>query len=142
MPRPVIDASITLEWLLEDSKPESRKQAWAALDQVVEHGAWVPPLWHYEIANVAMIAARRKNVASNRVEAFRSRLNDLPIETDDMPLPAVIDSIRDLAAAQRLTVYDAAYLELARRLAAPLATLDAAMAAAAQALRIPLLQLD
>jgi predicted nucleic acid-binding protein len=38
-----------------------------------------------------------------------------------------------LARRHRLTVYDAAYLELALREVVPLATLDQALAAAAQA---------
>jgi predicted nucleic acid-binding protein len=46
-----------------------------------------------------------------------------------------------LAEAYRLTAYDAAYLELARRRALPLATLDAEMRVAAQALRITVLGL-
>jgi predicted nucleic acid-binding protein len=39
----------------------------------------------------------------------------------------------------RLTVYDAAYLELALRADAPLATLDRELARAARAARVPLL---
>jgi predicted nucleic acid-binding protein len=40
----------------------------------------------------------------------------------------------------RLTFYDAAYLELALRLSAPLATLDRALARAARAAAVPLLE--
>ncbi|WP_374631259.1 hypothetical protein [Ferrovibrio sp.] len=67
-----------------------------------------------------------------------------------------IQPIRKLAGEHRLTVYGAAYLELARRhalllatlglllaaLALLLATLAADLAAAAQAMRLPLLRLD
>jgi predicted nucleic acid-binding protein len=44
-----------------------------------------------------------------------------------------------LARRYRLTVYDAAYLELAQRQGVPLATLDGALAAAATAENVPLL---
>jgi predicted nucleic acid-binding protein len=44
-----------------------------------------------------------------------------------------------LAAMHRLTIYDAAYLELAQRLNLPLATLDRELRAAAGALGIALL---
>jgi hypothetical protein len=42
-------------------------------------------------------------------------------------------------AQERLTLYDAAYLELALRADVPLATLDQQLAAAARAARVPLL---
>ena len=42
----------------------------------------------------------------------------------------------------RLTVYDAAYLELARRTGLPLATLDRELAAAARAAAVPLIELS
>ena len=44
-----------------------------------------------------------------------------------------------LARGHRLTIYDAAYLELALRADAPLATLDRQLASAARAARVPLL---
>jgi predicted nucleic acid-binding protein len=44
--------------------------------------------------------------------------------------------------AHRLTFYDAAYLELARRLDAPLATLERGLAAAARAAAVSLLDED
>jgi predicted nucleic acid-binding protein len=44
-----------------------------------------------------------------------------------------------LARTHRLTAYDAAYLELALRADAPLATLDRKLAAAARAAGVPLL---
>jgi len=47
-----------------------------------------------------------------------------------------------LAHRHRLTVYDAAYLELAAREALPLATLDTELAAAAQAEQVALIGTD
>lgn len=44
-----------------------------------------------------------------------------------------------LARTHRLTFYDAAYLELARRLDAHLATVDRELATAARAAAVPLL---
>lgn len=46
-----------------------------------------------------------------------------------------------LARAERLTTYDAAYLELAMRLGMPLATKDEALAAAARRLGVSVLGL-
>jgi len=53
-------------------------------------------------------------------------------------LPIIVDrtpeevSVRALARRHGLTVYDASYLELAQRSAAPLATLDVTLAQAVQ----------
>ena len=43
----------------------------------------------------------------------------------------------DLARDHRLSVYDAAYLELAKRLKVPLATLDRKLRGAAEKLDVP-----
>jgi predicted nucleic acid-binding protein len=47
-----------------------------------------------------------------------------------------------LARRHRLTVYDAAYLELAQREAVPLATLDEELATAARAEQVALIGAD
>ena len=59
-----------------------------------------------------------------------------PIGFDSLPND---DDVMETALRHRLTFYDAAYLELAMREAMPLATLDTALARAAEAERIPLL---
>ncbi|MBK7928000.1 MAG: type II toxin-antitoxin system VapC family toxin [Bryobacterales bacterium] len=57
------------------------------------------------------------------------------------PSPAILDLPRLTSLAQRnnLTTYDASYLDLAIRLAAPLATLDDALRKAALAEGLPVL---
>jgi predicted nucleic acid-binding protein len=49
------------------------------------------------------------------------------------------EALMQLARRHRLTVYDAAYLELALRAGHPLATLDASLLIAARAERVPLI---
>ena len=61
--------------------------------------------------------------------AFSSRLALLPIRIG--ALPGDDASLMALARKQKLTVYDAAYLELAKRERLPLATLDRALEKAA-----------
>jgi predicted nucleic acid-binding protein len=58
----------------------------------------------------------------------------LPISADFDPDAPEVTA---LTRGHRLTVYDAAYLELALREGAPLATLDAALAGAARAEKVP-----
>ena len=65
-----------------------------------------------------------------------THLDGLPIRLD---VDQNGDAVLALAREHRLTVYDAAYLELALRADAPLATLDRELARAAHAARVPLL---
>jgi predicted nucleic acid-binding protein len=57
----------------------------------------------------------------------------------DLDHDADSDHLLHLARAHQLTAYDAAYLELARRLVLPLATLDRALIRAAEAEGTPLI---
>ncbi|NDD74010.1 MAG: hypothetical protein EBZ40_03385 [Gammaproteobacteria bacterium] len=66
--------------------------------------------------------------AVSTVDAILKAYVLLPIERH----PVAADAAFELAARYRLTVYDAAYLYLAERLEAPLATFDAKLARAAQ----------
>ncbi|HZY71671.1 MAG TPA: type II toxin-antitoxin system VapC family toxin, partial [Edaphobacter sp.] len=60
---------------------------------------------------------------------------NVDMETDRQAWGATLQ----LAARHKLTVYDAAYLELAQRRGLPLATLDGALRTAAEAEKIVLL---
>jgi predicted nucleic acid-binding protein len=127
----VIDASVAIDWFLE--YPSDVAQS--ALDAVADVGAIVPQLWRYEVQDVL----RRLDVAgrlSKSVDYIRAELRELPITVDGR-LSSLFGSEASIANRYGLTVYDAAYLELASRLSAPLATVDKALAAAAKAAKLP-----
>jgi predicted nucleic acid-binding protein len=63
----------------------------------------------------------------------------LPIEIDDETAGPSWAAMAPLAESHRLTVYDAAYLELAMRRDLPLATRDEVLIAAANGAGVPLL---
>jgi len=130
----VIDTSITMAWCFDD---EATGETDAVLDRVGDDGAVVPGLWHLEVANVLLVAERRGRLFEAQAARFLDLLHRLPIQTD----LTGIDSAAVLAAGCRhqLSAHDAAYLLLAQRLAAPLATLDAKLAAACRAAGVPLL---
>ena len=124
----VIDASTTLSWFFKD---ESDPRAEAARHRLAEDRVFVPQLWHLEVRNALLMAERRKRITANRVTECLTMLSQLPIGTDgDVDLASALT----LARAHRLTLYDAVYLELARRRELPLVTLDSDLNAAAQAL--------
>ena len=123
----VLDASVAAAWLLDEP---AASRADLALARLEEQAALVPQLWHLEVRNCLLVATRRERLtagtAAQRLEALRG----LPIRTDTKPDLAVALT---LAERHRLSFYDAIYLELAKRRAAPIATLDKALAQAAAA---------
>jgi predicted nucleic acid-binding protein len=127
----VIDANVAVDWFLEAPS----EAAEAALDALVTEGAIVPALWRWEVQDVV----RRLHLAgrlTKPVDFIRTELRALPIAVDN-ELTRHFGDEAELAARYRLTVYDAAYLELALRLHVPLATTDKALAAAAKAANVP-----
>lgn len=85
-----------------------------------------------------VIQGRRGRIHPAERDEFLDALEALPLRLDRA---ADSQEIIDLALQHRLTVYDAAYLELSRRLRLPLATLDRQLARAAEAERVDVLPL-
>jgi len=125
----VLDPSLALSWYFED---ERTPEADAILDRVVEEGAMVPLLWRLEIANGLQMAIRRKRIDIRFRDTAIAHLSRLPITVDSDTNAQAWTSILQLADRFRLTVYDAAYLELAQRRSLPLATRDRALRSAAR----------
>jgi predicted nucleic acid-binding protein len=132
----VLDCSIAIAWIFED---EAAPATDALLDRASRDGAAVPALWHYEVGNVLMQASKRGRVPASRVAALLQRLQRLPIATHPAPQGLEWAGIIGLATGLRLTAYDAAYLDLAERLALPLATADRALREAAGSRGVALL---
>ncbi|HLN26704.1 MAG TPA: type II toxin-antitoxin system VapC family toxin [Gemmataceae bacterium] len=126
----VLDCSLTVSWFFED---EADKYAEAVEDSLTSASAVVPTLWPLEVANALLVGERRKRATEAKVTTFFGLLSSLPISIDDETASrAWQESIR-LARTYQLSVYDAAYLELALRRGLPLATLDDRLKAAAAA---------
>ena len=90
--------------------------------------AIAPRLWAYEVRNSVLMGVRRKRITPTEAKEFLESLRSLPIRLDD---PSSYDTVFNLAQANGLTVYDAAYLDLALREKLPLATLDDSLSKAA-----------
>lgn len=127
----VIDASIALSWCFHD---ETSNLAERALDQIADDGGWVPNLWRLEVANAFRTAIRRSRMSPAQRDQAIEDLSGLAIAVDAETDAFAWTTTTALADRFSLTIYDAAYLELAVRRGLPLATLDAGLAKAAQAL--------
>jgi predicted nucleic acid-binding protein len=128
----VIDASVTIGWYLADEAATAH----SILERLRESEAIAPALWWFEVRNALLRSERRGRLDPIQTAAILAHLGRLPIALDRDPAG---DAVFALARAHRLTFYDAAYLELAQRLNAPLATLDRQLAAAARVAAVPLL---
>ncbi len=123
----VLDASLTACWAFRD---EDHPHADLALERVRTGEAVVPCLWFFEVRNILVVNERRTRITELETAGFLRDLSRLRVKTDHAPDDG---QILRLARTHRLSIYDAAYLELAGREHLPLATLDAALAAAARA---------
>jgi predicted nucleic acid-binding protein len=96
----------------------------AVLDTVVARGAYAPSIWPLEVANALLIAMRRGRITAQHRKTALAALGDLPVRIDETAPSLAWATLSEIAEELQLTVYDAAYLELALRKGIPLATLD------------------
>ncbi|GMU23244.1 MAG: hypothetical protein AMXMBFR13_33260 [Phycisphaerae bacterium] len=123
----ILDTSAVLALAYED---EDATYAESVLENVAGDRAVVPTLFWFEIRNALLMGERRGRISREKTTSFLSDLALFPFEVDDQPREA---EVMELARRYRLTIYDAAYLELAQRRHLPLATVDAAIIRAASA---------
>jgi len=135
----VLDSSATLAWIYSDETTDPIRRLF---DAVADDGAVAPALWRLEIANSLTVAVRRGRIDANFRRAVLSDLALLDITTDDHTDVHAWGETLSVADRFQLTVYDAAYLELAQRRNLPLATLDRELRVAAKSLGLHLMGTD
>ena len=121
----VLDASITACWAFDD---EDHPDAALAFDRMRAEEGVVPSLWWFEVRNILIVNERRRRIEESETASFLLNLSLLRIRVDRVPDEG---AVLRLARIHGLSVYDAAYLELAQREGLPLATLDADLRRAA-----------
>jgi predicted nucleic acid-binding protein len=134
----VVDASATLAWCFWDEPVDWVEALFRRLASGGE--AFVPRHWAFEIANSFVIAMRRGRATRQDLDRAFHALRALPIYTDMTGDTTVFTALVTLAEKYRLSVYDAAYMELAMRSRLPLATLDSDLRAAAVSAGIAVLK--
>ena len=116
---------------------EEEPTANTAMQQVIEQGGVAPRIWWYELRNALLVNERRGRISPQQVSDTLADSLALGILIDDE-----YDESRlvDLARRYELTVYDAAYLEVAVRRSLPLATFDPRLREAAEAIGVAVVQ--
>ena len=122
----VADNSVVLAWFVSS---QSTAYSEKMLRRVAREPIHVPVVWALEFANALRQLERRRKLKPDATAELLDAVDALGLQIDASP-PGQ-RRLLDLARQYDLSVYDASYLELAIRLAVPLATQDGALAAAA-----------
>ena len=109
----VLDSSVTLAWIYSDELTAATEQVF---DLVTTTRAWVPSLWRLEVANSLQMAVRRGRITAQFRDEALTDLERLNITADPEINTYAWSATLRLAHRYQLTLYDAAYLELAQRL--------------------------
>ena len=132
----VLDSSATLAWIYAEETTDAVRRIF---EIVAENGAVVPAIWRLEVANSLTVAVRRRRIDVGLRNAALIDLAILDITTDPRTDAYGWTTTLNLADRFGLTLYDAAYLELAHRRSLPLASLNEELFAASRTLGVPLL---
>jgi predicted nucleic acid-binding protein len=135
MKRVVLDCSVTMAWCFEDQADAMTDRL---LDSLDETQSLVPSIWPLEVANVLLVAERHGRLSAADSSRYLDLLGALPILVEDLSFARATGAV--LAAAHQTTIssYDAAYLELAMRADASLATRDRSLRTAARRVGVTL----
>jgi predicted nucleic acid-binding protein len=120
----ILDASASLAWIFERTDRVEAEHATTVLAVLKHRPAFVPALWHIDILNALVVAQRRGIISVSKAMDFLTKLDRLPIQTDEIVMPSRKEAIFTLAGQYGLSAYDATYLELALRMGAALVTFD------------------
>ena len=131
----VVDCSTTMAWCFED---EANRSADEALSTLLTDEGLVPSIWTLEVANVLLGAERHGRLTEADTMRFLDLLGDLPIRVEQCDTPVVFGAVMPCGRRFGLTSYDAAYLDLAMRTGAPLATSDKKLREACRSAGVPL----
>ncbi len=122
----VVDASVAVDFVAAVGDWSQRWQGW----RVAGAQLLAPPQFRLEVANACLKGSRREAAA---LVALRLQLLfESGVDLVDRGLHALLETV-ELAERHGLTVYDAAYLQLALDCEAEMATLDHALGRAAEA---------
>jgi predicted nucleic acid-binding protein len=126
----VLDASIAIAWV----HPGQATDETVAMLENVADGAIleVPALWSLEVANALLVLVRRGKLDDDERQIGVGWLKGLPLRVDQDASTLAFSHLSELADKYDLSVYDAAYLELAQRRKLALACKDGPLRKAAK----------
>lgn len=126
----VADASVGVSWAVPS---QGSDRANDLLDQIISGTPFVvPALWPFEVGNALLTLQRRGKIDPAHCTRARTALQHLNPLIDDEGQRRALAVVWQLADDHGLSLYDAAYLELAQRKGLALASRDAGLNRAAK----------
>ena len=120
----VIDCSFIMTSILPDELQLKVDEVYNQISNNV-FNVYVPAVFYLECNNVLISSLKKQRINNSDYEEYLQILNQLPVTVDKFcSTSESLYSIGRIATAYNLTSYDSAYLELALRLEAKIATLD------------------
>lgn len=125
----VVDASVAVGWV----HPAQATPETVAMLEAIADGAplEVPALWPMEVANALLVLVRRGKLEDDERQIGLGWLQGLPLRIDHDAAALAFSRLSELADSHDLSIYDAAYLELAQRRKLALGCKDGALRKAA-----------
>ncbi len=120
----VLDASIAVSWCFPGDPAENTPYSRRILSSLATDDAIVPEIWGFEVANSIFVSfSKRNRITEKQIDEYLRLLKALPIRRETRDLWSAVN-LESLARKWNLTLYDAAYLDLALRKELPLASAD------------------
>jgi predicted nucleic acid-binding protein len=133
----VLDASVSLAWCFEDESTDEIRRLFGRLS--IGDRAIVPAHWPIEVSNALLLAQRRNRISAALRRQYWDQFSDLLLTVDPALTMSDMNRVLEISERHGLTTYDGAYVDLALRQAAGLASLDVSMSRAAKAEGVALL---
>jgi predicted nucleic acid-binding protein len=126
----VADASVAVAWV---HPAQATRQTDRMLDAIADGVILeVPALWPVEVANALTVLVRRRKLTKDERQIALAWLRRLAVRIDHEMASLAFTRLPDIAADYQLSVYDAAYLELAMRRQLALGCKDGPLRSAAK----------
>lgn len=120
----VIDCSFIMTSILPDELQLKVDEVYNQISNNV-FNVYVPSIFYLECNNVLISSLKKQRINNSDYKEYLQILTQLPVTVDKFcSTSEALYSIGRIATAYNLTSYDSAYLELALRLEAKIATLD------------------
>jgi predicted nucleic acid-binding protein len=109
----VADASVAVAWV---HPAQATRQTDRMLDAIADGVVLeVPALWPVEVADALTVLVRRRKLTKDERQTALAWLRRLAVRVDHEMASLAFTRLSDIAADYHVSVYDAAYLELATR---------------------------
>ena len=134
----VLDASITISWLLSPQPVKQSEQVRRAIESGMK--AVAPPNWRSRVMQACVEAEGSGRIRPSYTNRAFTLLDQLPIGIEQSYTPSHLSNWFRIARENQLDIDRASFVELALRKALPLASIDTAVVKAAELMGVSLFQ--